>query len=496
MDVQAATREELIQIIATQDFMINALRKEIVALRIEIAALRGDSASDDEVEVQASDRADDQDEAPGDDDSDDKESHQDEDLSDDGDSSECDDKTSKSPPEWVKPNCPQREQKPRRKRKQGYARKRSKPTRQVVHALDECGGCGCQMRGGWTKRTREVLHIPLVPSEVIEHVFIERKCPQCGKRQTPRAEEVLREEVIGQHRVSIQTMSMIVCLRQEARLPVEGVQWILQSFFDLELSKGEIVEIEHAVAQRAKKEVDAIKEEIRKSRVVHGDETTWREDGKNGYFWSFSTPTACYFEFSPSRSSQMVADVMGTDPNTTMVCDFYAAYNRHPGPKQRCWVHLLRDIHKLKEKYPEDAAVQVWGKAVHDLYLEAIQFRERHREDNDWLIRFAAKRTFEERLRKLCEPSLGQDVPHRVLCQRCTRFLSQLFVFVLNLRVPPDNNAAERAIRPLTVARKISGGTRSSEGSKTKGALATLFATWRLRHMDPLISCRMLLSTT
>ena len=37
-----------------------------------------------------------------------------------------------------------------------------------------------------------------------------------------------------------------------------------------------------------------------------------------------------------------------------MVSDFYAAYHHYPGLKQRCWAHLLRDIHGLKGLYPED----------------------------------------------------------------------------------------------------------------------------------------------
>ena len=254
------------------------------------------------------------------------------------------------------------------------------------------------------------------------------------------------------------------------------------------------VEILHVVCEQAQEEVDAIKEEIRRGTVVHRDETTWRENGQNGYLWGFSTPEACYFEYSMSRSGQTVQDMMERAPDTTMVCDFYGAHNRHTSPLQRCWTHLLRDVHKLKEQYPEDEAVQAWGLAVHQLYLEACQYRERHREDADWEVRFEAKLCFEERLKRLCEPSLGQDVPQRVLCQRCIWFLKQLFVFVVNLRVPPDNNAAERAIRPLTVARKISGGTRSPKGSKTKSVLATLFATWKLRGLDPLISCRQLLA--
>ena len=47
--------------------------------------------------------------------------------------------------------------------------------------------------------------------------------------------------------------------------------------------------------------------------------------------------------------------------------------------------------------------------------------------------------------------------------------------------VPPDNNLAERAIRPLVITRKISGGTRSTQGSPTHMRLYSLAATWMAR---------------
>jgi hypothetical protein len=85
--------------------------------------------------------------------------------------------------------------------------------------------------------------------------------------------------------------------------------------------------------------------------------------------------------------------------------------------------------------------------------------------------------------------TLEKEVPQRVLCQRCQRFIKELFHFVVDLRLPPDNNAAERAIRPLTVSRKISGGTSSARASETKGILASLFGTWRLQGLNPFIAC-------
>jgi transposase len=449
IELETASREELIRIIGVQQGLITELQARIGLLEGRIA----------EVERQPSE-ADDTEESPP------------------------------APPQRSK--RPRGERKPRQQRAQGAARRRSKPTRRVEHALTACRRCGCELRGGSVKRVREVLHIPIVQAEVVEHAFIERRCPLCGLRQTPGA-EVLAGEVLGQHRVSIQTMAMIATLREEGRLPVAVICWMLQAFYGLELSAGEVVAILDTVAQRGREAVAQIQATLRSSPVVHADETTWREDGQNGYFWSFSTPRESYLRYCSSRSGQMVDDVLGRPFYGTLVSDFYAGYNRHEGVHQRCWVHLLRDIHALKEAYPTLDALQVWAQAIHTLYEEACRCREKLREQA-WTVRQEAMQRFQSRIMELCQPYLDQEVPQRVLCQRIQRFLGQLFTFVVDPRVPPDNNAAERAVRPVAVCRKISGGTRSEQGSDTKGILASLFGTWRLRALNPFHACRQLLA--
>jgi len=448
--IEAASREELIGIIGEQQGLIAELQARVVFLERQIAELEGEpaGAGDDAVEEPV-----------------------------------------------VRPSRGKQsagERKPRKRRAQGSARRRSKPTRRVEHALTACRRCGCELRGGSVKRVREVLHIPLVQAEVIEHAFIERRCPRCGTRQTPGA-EVLAGEVLGQHRVSLQTMAMIATLREEGRLPVGIIQWMLQAFYGLELSVGELIAILHDVAQRGHEAVAQLRATLRSSPVVHADETTWREDGQNGYFWSFSTSEVCYMEYRSSRSGQMVDDVLGCPFHGTLVSDFYGGYNRHEGVHQRCWAHLLRDVHALKEAYPEHEEVQVWVKAIHTLYQEACRCREKLR-DQPWGMRYEAMRRFQSQIMELCQPFLDQEVPQRVLCQRIQRFLEQLFTFVVDPRVPPDNNAAERAVRPVAVCRKISGGTRSERGSETKGILASLFGTWRLQALNPFLACRQLLA--
>ena len=59
----------------------------------------------------------------------------------------------------------------------------------------------------------------------------------------------------------------------------------------LRLSVGAIVSAIHQTAQQAQPAVAAIWTCIRASPVVHADETGWRQNGNNGYVWTFSTPT-------------------------------------------------------------------------------------------------------------------------------------------------------------------------------------------------------------
>jgi len=88
------------------------------------------------------------------------------------------------------------------------------------------------------------------------------------------------------------------------------------------------------------------------------------------------------------------------------------------------------------------------------------------------------------------------DVPQRVLCERVERFLPELFVFVAIAGVPSHNNLAERSLRPLVIARKISGGSRSPKGSQTRMTLASLFATWIAQKLNPFQQCLLALTST
>jgi hypothetical protein len=331
-----------------------------------------------------------------------------------------------------------------------------------------------------------VIDIPVVPVQVVEHVFLARQCPLCRKRRVPKTN--LEGTVVGHQRLGVNLVSLIVALREEGRLPVRTIQWYLRTFHQLELSQGAIVEVCHRVAERAKPSVEQVLDGIRTSSRVNADETGWRQDGVNGYVWTFSTPTERYF-VRGSRGKGMIDQVLGGRCQATLVSDFYAAYNHYAGLKQRCWSHLLRDIHDLTVAYPDDTGLRQWIQAVHALYAEAKAFT-----NPEEAARCAAQLQMEQRLLGLCRPFPDEKaVAQGKLCRRIERFIKEMFVFVADPAVPSNNNAAERSLRHLVTIRKISGGTRSDKGTDTKMVLASLFGTWRLRGLNPFQECRQLL---
>ena len=401
----------------------------------------------------------------------------------------------RKPPSWVKANRPDRPRKERQKRVHGFARRREEPTHRVEHATASCPDCGTMLWGGRVRRRRQIITIPQVRARVTEHVVLERTCRKCGQRWSPELD--WSALAVGRQRVGISVQQEVCVLREECRLPYGVIQRYLKWRYRLGLSVGELVALVRGVAQRGQEEYHQLQQEIRASPVVYGDETGWREDGRNGYLWSFSTPKVRCFLRRASRGGPVVAEVLGDEFDGVLVSDFYGAYNVHQGLHQRCWTHLLRDIHRLKEKHFQHQGVAGWAQQVREVYDQAQaypgpdpQLPETVRQSQ----RVKQQQQFQEQLWSICQPYLGSDAPMRVLCQRVERFLPELFTFVAEPRASADNNAAERSLRPTVVSRKISGGTRSPEGSNTKSVLASLFGTWRLRGRNPYQALNSILS--
>jgi transposase len=407
------------------------------------------------------------------------------------------------PPEFVKANVKKpeaEEKKPRKKReaKHNHGRARAVPTQIIEHRIVTCPDCHLHLGGISLARVREVIDVPPPPPvEVIHHRIFQGWCAQCQKWHEAPVD--LQEQVLGQGRLGVRLISLIATLRTVMRLPIRQIRDLLHILHGVQVSVGEIVEVLHRLVVHAQPVLDDLKTTVRASPAVQADETGWREDGLNGYIWSVCTPAVRYYEYHHSRAGAVVKQLIGEDFQGVLGSDFYAGYNIHAGLHQRCWVHFLRDVHGLKKTFPQDEALLLWAKHVKAVYDEAVAWVAQSLDPHltphqQHQTRVRQQRVFEQQLWELCQPFVREEVPQQTLCKRVESFLPELFVFVAIPGVPAHNNLAERSVRPLVIARKISGGTRSSKGSQTRMGLASLFGTWMAQGLNPFSQCLALLT--
>lgn len=159
-----------------------------------------------------------------------------------------------------------------------------------------------------------------------------------------------------------------------------------------------------------------------------------------------------------------------------------------------CFLILKNSRNNTLGKHPP---FSIWAKAVRQIYKQAkswpgpepnlplgLKAQERIKKEN----------YFKDKIRELCEPYVIKETPMSTLSARMIKYLPELFTFIRFEGIEAHNNKAERALRHSVVKRKISGGTRSEKGSKTRSVLATLFGTWRLQGLNPLAQTKLLLA--
>jgi len=393
----------------------------------------------------------------------------------------------------VKPSRPPKEKKPRRHRRQSFVRRKEAPDEVRYHAVECCPDCGQKLAGGWEHRRRQVIQVVPPQVRVIDHVIMARRCGVCGKRWLPK----LTAEVIeaqGQRRFGVSVQALVATLHIGCRIPMGMIRRLLRELCGLRISNGEVVELLEGTKAAGKEGIAQLLEAVRGSPAVCGDETGWRQDGENGYLWTFATPTVRYFVYRKSRAGAVPKEVLGEEFGGVVACDFYAGYNKL-GVLQRCWFHLLKDAKELAEINADRPEVVAWVEALRALYEEAKATASACAElPADHRVRHQQRRRLEKLAVQLGRPyAKDSDAPQRLLAQRIIKHRHELFVFISDPAVPATNNLAERSLRPAVVARKISGGTRSPKGSDTKMGLMSLFGTWHVQGKPLLESCRQLL---
>jgi len=96
----------------------------------------------------------------------------------------------------------------------------------------------------------------------------------------------------------------------------------------------------------------------------------------------------------------------------------------------------------------------------------------------DDMNHFDERAQLEEQLDDLLK--LNIDLQHKKLMvfkERIVRYRNYLFTFLYHRKVPPDNNASERAMRTYKVKQKVSGLFRSNEGAQAFAVIRSVIDT-------------------
>jgi transposase len=205
--------------------------------------------------------------------------------------------------------------------------------------------------------------------------------------------------------------------------------------------------------------VDKLWELLRQSPVVQGDETGWRINGQPAWAWCFRDPRLALFLIDRHRNRDVLVRALGASFAGTLVSDFYAVYNGLDCAKQRCLVHLLRELAKLREELPWQS-VRTFIQPLIRLFQDAIQLGK----DRDRLGKQAFDQAHRRILDRFDDLILKTNTKHPEclrIWRRLFKHCEELFTFLDDPQVPADNNGTERDIRSLAAARNDGGTHRA-----------------------------------
>src|SRR5262249_35353615 len=151
------------------------------------------------------------------------------------------------------------------------------------------------------------------------------------------------------------------------------------------------------------------------------------------------------------RSREVLVRVLGESFAGTLVSDFSAAYNGLDCAKQRCLVHLLRELARLRAELPWQS-VRAFIQPLIELFRDAIQLGK----DREKLGRTAFDQAYRRLINRFDELMLETRSQHPDcvrIWKRLYQHCDELFPFLDDPAVPADNHGTERDIRSLAAAR-------------------------------------------
>lgn len=244
------------------------------------------------------------------------------------------------------------------------------------------------------------------------------------------------------------------------------------------VTEGGLIQALHRLGSFCERALPKVVNRFRLDEVRHADETGWRNDGQSGYAWLFSSDNVSILKFAESRAAHVPKKIFGSVPlKGTLVVDRYGGYNKMPVQLQYCYAHLLREVEKLEQEFPDSKEVEQFSGVFITLLTQAMKLKNLEITNKEYYRRAKG-------IKSEMKAVIGSRYIHLGIRRIQQIFISKehrLYCWVKDRRVPAHNNKAERELRPTVIARKVSFGSQSEAGARTRGAITSMLFTAKKR---------------
>ena len=325
--------------------------------------------------------------------------------------------------------------------------------------LEQCPCCGSErLTATGEFEDHVVVDIPEPQPEYHRYRRHEFACQNCGRKSKGRGDL----ELPGSH-VGPRARLLNIYCRGHLGISLGKSCDLLAQWWGIPLSRAGALGHLAWGRQLFDPVVTGLLELLRQETLIHADETGWRINGKNVWAWCFANPRIAVYLIRHSRGSQVLRDTLGDSLPGVLVCDFYASYNYLSAKKQRCLVHLLRELHTLRDKVPaicEKKHLQPLGQ----LFQDAIALGKRRAQLTPAKYDRQCDAIYQRYAALASAPSTNAHVKR--MQKRLEKYADEMFTFLELPHVPPDNTPAERDIRSVAAARADGGVNRTAWGAQ------------------------------
>ena len=382
--------------------------------------------------------------------------------------------------------------KPGRKAGQGPFVRREKPAAEQVKEtkvapLQDCPQCGGQLRA-IRAHEQYVADIPVVEPTITCYVTYSGYCPDCQERvRSQHPEQTSRAAGAAGVLVGPRAKALAADLKHRLGASYGKVSEALNDAFGLQVSRSGWCQADQRLAQTARPVYQALVEAVRRSSVVHADETGWRIGTLSAWLWVFTNQEVSVYAIRDNRSSDVVIDILGQEFHGILASDCFVAYDEKrlaDWLKQKCVGHLLRELSEMKASKSGRAV-----RLAQDLtaVLQAALSLKTAKPTLDPTTFAQQAQTLEARLDALVNPQRRlKDTDNLRFAKRLRKHRPHLLRFLYVEGLEATNNQAERMLRPAVITRKTNGCNRTRTGAETHAILSSVLVTCR-QHSIPIL---------